>query len=143
MLFQGEEYGERAPFQFFSDHIDAEIATATREGRRREFAAFAEFGGEVPDPQDPATFERSKLTRAGEPPGMRELYGAALALRAELHGEEASAQADDRRLTVRRGPYRILANFGDEPWPLDGEPLLTAGDVRDGALGPLAGAVVR
>ena len=38
MLFQGEEYGERAPFQFFSDHIDPEIANATREGRRREFA---------------------------------------------------------------------------------------------------------
>ena len=38
---------------------------------------------------------------------MRELYAAALALRAELAGAEASAQADGRRLTVRRGPYRI------------------------------------
>ncbi len=36
-----------------------------------------------------------------------------------------------------------LCLFGDDPWPLDGEPLLTAGDVRDGALQPLAGAVVR
>ena len=64
MLFMGEEYGEPAPFQFFSDHIDEEIAVATRDGRRREFAAFAEFAGQaVPDPQDPATFERSKLTR--------------------------------------------------------------------------------
>jgi maltooligosyltrehalose trehalohydrolase len=143
MLFQGEEYGERAPFQFFSDHIDAEIAEATRAGRRREFAAFESFGRAVPDPQDPATFERSKLTREAEPPGMRELYAAALALRPELHGEEASASADGGRLTVRRGPYRILANFGDEPWPLDGEPVLTAGDVSDGALAPLAGAVVR
>ena len=97
----------------------------------------------MPDPQDPATFERSKLSREGEPPGLRELYAAALALRAELHGEEASASADGRRLTVRRGPYRILANFGDEPWPLDGEPVLTAGDVSDGALAPLAGAVLR
>ena len=97
----------------------------------------------MPDPQDPQTFERSKLTREGEPAGMRELYAAALALRGELAGEEADAQAEGRRLTVRRGPYRILANFGDEPWPLDGEPLLTAGDVRDGALAPLAGAVVR
>ena len=56
MLFQGEEYGEHAPFLFFSDHIDPDIAAATREGRRREFAAFAEFGRELPDPQDPATF---------------------------------------------------------------------------------------
>ena len=44
---------------------------------------------------------------------------------------------------MRRGPYRILANFGDEPWRLDGEAVLTAGDLRDGELMPLAGAVVR
>ena len=143
MLFQGEEYGERAPFQFFSDHVDAEIAAATREGRRREFAAFESFGRALPDPPDPATFERSKLSREGEPPGLSELYAAALALRAELHGHEASASADGRRLTVRRGPYRIVANFGGEQWPLDGEPVLTAGELRDGALAPLAGAVLR
>jgi maltooligosyltrehalose trehalohydrolase len=142
MLFQGEEYGEVAPFQFFSDHIDEEIATATREGRRREFAAFASFGRALPDPQDPATFERSKLTREGEPDGMRELYAAALALRARLAGSGAEAHADGRRLTVRRGSHRILANFGDEPWPLDSPPLLVAGELRDGALAPLAGAVV-
>jgi maltooligosyltrehalose trehalohydrolase len=142
MLFQGEDYGETAPFRFFSDHIDEEIAVATREGRRREFAAFAAFGEEIPDPQDPATFAASKLTRTGEPPELRDLYAAALALRRELDGE-AHAAADGRRLTVRRGPYRILANFGDDPWPLDGDPVLTAGDVRDGALAPLAGAVVR
>jgi maltooligosyltrehalose trehalohydrolase len=138
MLFQGEEYGEVAPFQFFSDHIDAEIAAATRAGRRREFA----FARDVPDPEDPATFERSKLTRAGAPAGMRELYVAALALRARLNGAEADAHADGPRLTVRRGPRRILANFGAEPWPLDGEPVLTAGPVRDRALEPLSGAVL-
>ena len=145
MLFQGEEHGEVAPFRFFSDHIDPEIAEATREGRRREFAAFAAFGEEIPDPQDPMTFERSKLTRRGEPAGLRALYREALALRPRLRAEgaEAAARADGRRLTVRRGPYRILANFGEEPWPLDGEPVLTAGDVRDGALHRLAGAVVR
>jgi maltooligosyltrehalose trehalohydrolase len=143
MIFQGEDYGERAPFLFFSDHIDDKIAAATREGRRREFAAFADFGEDVPDPQDARSFAASKLTRAGEPPGLRDLYAAALALRAELAGEEAHAEVDGRRMTVRRGPYRILANFGADHWPLDGEPVLTAGDVRDGALGPLAGAVVR
>src|SRR3954471_7750016 len=77
MLFMGEEHGEEAPFQFFTDHIDEEIAIATRDGRRREFASFAHFAGEeVPDPQDPATFERSKLTRRGGAGGaeLRELY---------------------------------------------------------------------
>jgi maltooligosyltrehalose trehalohydrolase len=53
MLFMGEEYGEQAPFQFFSDHIDKKIAEATRTGRRQEFAAFASFGEEIPDPQHP------------------------------------------------------------------------------------------
>src|SRR5262249_22130347 len=48
LLFMGEEYGERRPFQFFTDHVDPAIADATREGRRREF----DFAGEdVPDPQ--------------------------------------------------------------------------------------------
>jgi maltooligosyltrehalose trehalohydrolase len=64
MLFMGEEWGEDAPFQFFTDHTDKRIARATREGRRKEFADFAAFAGEeVPDPQSPETFERSKLTR--------------------------------------------------------------------------------
>ena len=115
MLFQGEEYGETAPFRFFSDHIDAEIADATREGRRREFAAFASFEREIPDPQDPETFARSKLTRAGEPDGpARALRGrAGAAARAGGRGA-AEANADGRRLTVRRGRYRILANFGED-----------------------------
>ena len=69
MLFMGEEYGEPAPFQFFSNHIDPEIAEATRTGRRQEFARFAAFGAanEIPDPEDPATFARSKLTRQVDP----------------------------------------------------------------------------
>ena len=115
MLFQGEEHGERAPFQFFSDHIDEEIAVATREGRRREFAAFAEFSGEeVPDPQDEATFRASKLTREGEPAGLRELYAALLAARAELGAAEADPIDFDEHagwLRAGRGPYTLLANF--------------------------------
>ena len=39
LLFMGEEYGEPNPFQFFCDHIDPAIAEATRQGRKREFAA--------------------------------------------------------------------------------------------------------
>jgi maltooligosyltrehalose trehalohydrolase len=112
MLFQGEEYGERAPFQFFSDHIDAEIATATREGRRREFA----FAGEVPDPQDPATFERSKLTREGEPPGLRDLCARLLEARPALPPVDR-IEFDEHAgwLRVDRGPFRLLANFADTP----------------------------
>ncbi|MGZ4267612.1 MAG: malto-oligosyltrehalose trehalohydrolase [Solirubrobacteraceae bacterium] len=114
MLFMGEEHGERAPFQFFSDHIDRRIADATRDGRRREFAAFAEFAGEeVPDPQDPATFERSKLTRRGSPK-LRTLYRALLTARRELpHGDVDGVAFDEERkwLCVRRGPYTLAMNF--------------------------------
>ncbi len=117
MLFQGEDYGERAPFRFFSDHIDDEIAAATREGRRREFAAFADFGEEVPDPQDARTLRALQAHPRGRAaPACATLYAAALALRAELaRGARRTRSVDGRRLTVRRGPYRILANFGGRP----------------------------
>jgi len=115
MLFQGEEDGDAAPFQFFSDHIDEEIAAATREGRRREFAAFAEFAGEeVPDPQDPATFERSKLRREGEPAGLRDLYARLLRARRDLpYGDATGIEFDEHAGWLRfcRGPFTVLANF--------------------------------
>jgi maltooligosyltrehalose trehalohydrolase len=116
MLFMGEEYGEPAPFQFFSDHIDEEIATATRDGRRREFAAFAEFAGEeVPDPQDPATFERSKLTRERDEDVAR-LFATLLRVRRELPDDEVVVDFDEaaRWLTVDRGPFRLACNFAGE-----------------------------
>jgi maltooligosyltrehalose trehalohydrolase len=155
MIFQGEEHGEQAPFQFFSDHIDEEIATATREGRRREFAAFAAFHGrEVPDPQDPATFEASKLTRAGEPDGLRDLYAALLRARRELPAGDADAIDHDEHagwLRVRRGPFVLLASFSRRPShvPLDGaaELVVVAGHatLEPGyvLLSPLSGALVR
>ena len=115
MLFQGEEHGDAAPFQFFSDHIDEEIAVATREGRRREFAAFAAFAGEeVPDPQDPATFERSKLRREGEPEGLRDLYARLLRARRDLpYGDAERIDFDEHLGWLRfdRGPFTVLANF--------------------------------
>ncbi|MDQ6697193.1 MAG: malto-oligosyltrehalose trehalohydrolase [Actinomycetota bacterium] len=117
MLFMGEDHGESAPFQFFTDHIDPDIAEATREGRRREFASFAEFAGvEIPDPQDPATFERSKLTRASNP-SITALYARVLAARRLLPPGDAEAidhDDDERWLRVRRGPYELIANFADE-----------------------------
>jgi maltooligosyltrehalose trehalohydrolase len=59
LLFMGEEYDEDAPFQFFTDFGDPVLQKAVSEGRRKEFEAFT--WNEVPDPQDPATFDRSKL----------------------------------------------------------------------------------
>lgn len=61
MLFQGEEWGATTPFQYFTDHQDANLARAVSEGRRSEFAAFGWNPDDIPDPQSPATFQRSKL----------------------------------------------------------------------------------
>jgi len=60
LLFMGEEYGETSPFLYFVDHEDPVLVEAVRKGRRAEFASFA-WEGEVPDPQDPFTFERSRV----------------------------------------------------------------------------------
>jgi maltooligosyltrehalose trehalohydrolase len=153
MLFQGEEYGEPAPFQFFSDHIDEEIATATRDGRLREFAAFESFAGRVPDPQDPATFARSKLTREAAP-GRRDLYARLLEARgalghAETEGEPAYDE-EQRWLVVRRAGRSLACNFAREARrvPAAGDRVLLA--THDGVrlegghvvLPPLAGALV-
>jgi maltooligosyltrehalose trehalohydrolase len=154
LLFMGEEYGERAPFQFFSDHIDKEIADATREGRREEFAAFSEFSKEeIPDPQDPATFERSKLTRTRDPE-IADLYARLLTVRRELRTSDADEIAfdeDARWLRVRRGQYELVCNFAAEPRRVpcsagnvelatDGQPQIEDGHVE---LEPLSGVLIR
>jgi maltooligosyltrehalose trehalohydrolase len=60
LIFMGEEYGETAPFPYFISHSDAELIEAVRRGRRAEFAAF-QWQGEIPDPQDEATFLQAQL----------------------------------------------------------------------------------
>jgi maltooligosyltrehalose trehalohydrolase len=61
LLFQGEEWGAATPWQYFTDFADVELGRAVTEGRRSEFASFGWTALEVPDPQDRATFERSRL----------------------------------------------------------------------------------
>ncbi len=63
LLFMGEEYGETAPFQYFIEHGDADLIEAVRLGRQGEFAHFGWKAEDIPDPQDRATFERSRVNR--------------------------------------------------------------------------------
>src|SRR5439155_7512885 len=94
-------------FLFFSDHDDPEIARATREGRREEFASFAAFSGEdVPDPQAEETFLRSKPAPRDPDPLYREL----LALRRDLP-RELTTEMDAHVLRMRRGPVELVADF--------------------------------
>jgi maltooligosyltrehalose trehalohydrolase len=60
LLFQGEEWGARTPFLYFTDHENAELGRRVAEGRSKEFSSFG-WQGAVPNPQEIHTFERSKL----------------------------------------------------------------------------------
>jgi len=129
LVFQGQEWGETRPFLYFTDHRP-ELAEAVRRGRRDEFAAF-DWAADVPDPNDPATFERSKLdwSRAGGP--VLELWRDLLRLRREVPAlgncrrDLATSRADLRRRLVtleRTDPSGsralVVANLGDRPQPL-------------------------
>ncbi|TCL68311.1 malto-oligosyltrehalose trehalohydrolase [Rhizobium sp. BK251] len=64
-LFMGEEFGETQPFFFFTDY-QGELGEAVRKGRIKEAQGFGGLANgrsesELPDPNDPATFENSKL----------------------------------------------------------------------------------
>ena len=59
LLFMGEEYGETAPFLYFTSHSDPKLGEAVREGRRAEYSGFY-HGADPPDPQAESTFLRSK-----------------------------------------------------------------------------------
>jgi maltooligosyltrehalose trehalohydrolase len=104
----------------------------------------------VPDPQDPATFARSKLTGRGSR-SLRALYGELLRARRELPRGVDSIEfsEDDRWLRVRRGRFELAMNFAARPRevPVEGRRLrlathraqLQAGAVR---LPARAGALV-
>ena len=96
LLFMGEECGSTQPFQFFTDYRGP-LADAVRDGRRREFAAFPAFADAahrdaIPDPNDRATFARSRLDAPPAEPAAadadadawRRFYRGALAVRAAL-----------------------------------------------------------
>jgi maltooligosyltrehalose trehalohydrolase len=60
LLFMGEEYGETAPFLYFTSFEDPARAEAVREGRKRELGShYSE--SEFADPQALTTFEKCRL----------------------------------------------------------------------------------
>ncbi|UHG93582.1 malto-oligosyltrehalose trehalohydrolase [Spirosoma oryzicola] len=60
LLFMGEEYADKTPFYYFISHSDQELIKAIREGRKEEFGSFND-GEEFPEPDDEATFTKSKI----------------------------------------------------------------------------------
>lgn len=124
LLFMGEEYGEEAPFPYFTSHTDGDLIEAVRQGRRREFASFS-WQGEPPDPQDENTFLCAKLNhqlkRDGKYRALWEYYAELLRLRhelaplAQLKKEDCEVLGIDQRrvLLLRRwsGEQAVMAIF--------------------------------
>jgi maltooligosyltrehalose trehalohydrolase len=102
LLFMGEEYGEVAPFLYFVHHGDAGLIEAVRKGRKEEFAAFG-WSGEIPDPQDEATFLRSR-------PDLSLRGSGNHATLLELHRELLRARKTIRALSGVDRPYREEIN---------------------------------
>jgi len=126
MLFMGEEWAAGTPWQYFTDHTERWLAKAVSDGRKAEFAAHG-WTGDVPDPQDAATFQRSKLDwseLSAEPhAGMLAWYRELIALRRRTpelsdprldrlvadYGEQA------RWIVLHRGTLRVAANLSALP----------------------------
>jgi maltooligosyltrehalose trehalohydrolase len=127
LLFMGEEYGETAPFLYFTSHGDSNLADAVRRGRAEEFQAFR-WKGQIPDPQDESTLANSRLKRglAQEEPHrtLLRFYQTLLRFRSDLRLGHTSAPSvtefsDRKSLLVLQatstGQLATLLNFGDVP----------------------------
>jgi maltooligosyltrehalose trehalohydrolase len=127
MLFMGEEWGASTPFQFFSSHPEPELARATAEGRKKEFADHGWNADDIPDPQDPQTFQRSKLDWSeldvDEHANLLRLYQNLIALRRSetdladpwLPRLLVDYDEDARWISMRRGRLTVACNLGAEP----------------------------
>ncbi len=126
MLFMGEEWAASTPWQFFTSHPEPELGKATAEGRIAEFARMGWDPAIVPDPQDPASFERSKLdwseAASGEHGRVLAFYRDLAALRrsrpefTDPRFSQVSVELDEaeRWLVLNRGGSSVVINLGLE-----------------------------
>ncbi|HEY6932628.1 MAG TPA: malto-oligosyltrehalose trehalohydrolase [Marmoricola sp.] len=125
MLFMGEEWAASSPFQFFTSHPEPELGKATAQGRIQEFERMGWDPAVVPDPQDPETFQRSKLRweelSSGRHAVLLECYRRLSGLRRTIPAltdpsfstVSCTVDEDARVFTMRRGDVLVVVNFGD------------------------------
>lgn len=111
LLFMGQEWAAGTPFQYFTDH-HAKLGQAVREGRKREFEHLRKAEGRkgeapIPDPQDPGTFERSKLD-------WRELESEPHASMLRLHRDLLKLRATEPALRDARPGATKAAEWSGE-----------------------------
>ncbi len=125
MLFMGEEWAASSPWQYFADFQDPELRKNVSEGRKKDFEHFGWDRASVPDPEDPATFQRSKLRwdelDNGEHRAMHQLYRDLIHLRrktlalnlgdfSRMHVEFSE---EHRWIYTDRGNIRTMINFAE------------------------------
>ena len=71
MLFMGEEWGARTPWQFFTDHTNPEIARLTAEGRRGEFGVARVGRGRRTGPAGPGHLHAARSSTGRSPRRLR------------------------------------------------------------------------
>lgn len=156
-IFMGQEWAATSPFLYFTDHHE-ELGKLVSQGRRLEFARFADFAdadlvAQIPDPQDLATFECSKLdwSEPTQEPhsGVLALYRECLRLRmfdaafrpASREGWEVTHRGIiDLHLRSNRHHWRLLVCLRGgcaalpivEGWQL----VLSSNETRFGGTGP-------
>ena len=123
MLFMGEEWAASTPWQFFTSHPEPELAKATADGRKAEFATMGWDESIVPDPQDPETFRRSILDWAevgtGRHARLLAFYRELIELRRRrpdltdpsFGTIRVEVDADAGWLVLRRSATALAANF--------------------------------
>ncbi|HEX4687803.1 MAG TPA: malto-oligosyltrehalose trehalohydrolase, partial [Nocardioides sp.] len=140
MLFMGEEWAASTPFQFFTAHPEPDLGRVTAEGRLEEFERMGWDPAEVPDPQDAATFERSKLRwgelSEGRHAVLLDAYRRLASLRRTLpeltdpafSALTAAADEASRVFTLSRGGLVLAVNFSDATatLPVTGDLLFTS-----------------
>jgi maltooligosyltrehalose trehalohydrolase len=127
MLFMGEEWGARTPWQFFSHFPDPELREKVRAGRTEEFAEHGWDAEVVPDPNADTTFIDSTLDWSepdGEPhAGLLRTYRDLIALR-RAHPQLTDPWLDRlvvevdevaRTVVLHRGALRVLVNLAAAP----------------------------
>jgi maltooligosyltrehalose trehalohydrolase len=133
LLFMGEEYSERAPFEYFVSHGDPSLVDAVRRGRKGESAKLGGTG-DIPDPQSETTFLGSKLNwdlqYVGDHRILWHFYQELLRIRRTVpplagldkNAMEVTSFADEKLLLVRRwkasDEVLIVCHFCEAPTEL-------------------------
>jgi maltooligosyltrehalose trehalohydrolase len=127
LLFMGQEWAASTPFLYFTDHEPA-LGRLVTDGRRQEFAAFAAFSDpltrlQIPDPQDPSTFERSRLPwderHDGAHAGIARLYRALLDIRRnhrafrDCGAPVEVVASDEQTIVLRRHRWMLVVRLRD------------------------------